>query len=365
MAISKKTVSEKEFYNLGELKSLFEQKYSEYITEKKYREKLSEIFKVIAIQPKCLQGGKNKGVYMIPASSVDFMYDLYKFSITPEGQELRRGNLDKVSIERLEWIIKGVYEMLKASHLSEDMVDEQIQLIAQRLDIMDIKIKAEIKSLLEGIRLDFFPEDDEDIFVRDETGNMHYNRDCRFRYRKEMLRKKDMYLFYQMVRDDLMELQDKHRKIYGYMNDIRSEEISDSSVHILDQLSGEESERLTKSIMQQCQLIEMLGNCEKYRELMAARDKLFKTNDFMVDKQRQYYKLQREIDEIEQEYIDKHFGGSILDADALINDSSKEKSPDEVLQEAIDYYAENDSIESFAERLRIGFQSRNSHTTSE
>ena len=356
MAIEgKKTPSEKKYYNLGELKKIFEQRYSEYITEKKYRERFSEIFKVIAIQPKCLQGGKPTGVYMIPATSIDFMYDLYQFSITTEGQELRRGNLDKVSVEKLEWIIKGVYEMLKASDLSEDMIDEQIQLIAQRLDIMDIQIKGEIKTLLESMMLDFFPKDEADVFVRDETGHLHYNSENRFRYRKGMLRKKDVYLFYQMVRDDLMELQDKHRKIYGYMNDIRSEEIADSSMRILDELSGEESDRLTESVMQQCQLIEMLGKSERYRELTIERDNLLKSNDFMVDKQRQYYKIQHEIDAIEQEYIDSYFGGHLLEADDLINDSKKEKSPDEVLQEAIDYYAENDSIESFAEKIRKGF----------
>ena len=78
MAIEgKKTPSEKKYYNLGELKTIFEQRYSEYITEKKYRERFSEIFKVIAIQPKCLQGGKPTGVYMIPATSIDFIESIF------------------------------------------------------------------------------------------------------------------------------------------------------------------------------------------------------------------------------------------------------------------------------------------------
>jgi hypothetical protein len=333
------------YFNMSEfIRYLNDECDENIISENKVREKFAEMFELMGVNPLYLQAErKPTGEYRFPEESRGYLYFLYKFFVQSEGKSLRKGNLDKVSAGNLKRIIDGMYLMLKKCELSEDELDEQIQLVAQRLNYMHRQVEEEIEEVLNSIHLDFFPENEDDLYIRNKDGRMVFNRNSRFRYRKGVLRKRDIYLFYSMVRDDLKALQEKHRLIYQYMGDIRGDEISDDSVRICEEMDEDTDRELTAAIQEEMYLTKCLFENDEYRKLSEQRDALLNSDEFLKKKKKELAEIDRRMEKIHKEYVDKLFDGQEPDTDSYYDnlDNSTEKDPKDVLKEALEYYNEN------------------------
>ena len=344
----------KEFYNLAELKEIFEKDFTDYISDKKYREKIAEIFEVLRINTKYLKDNKGSGEYRIPKTSVKFLFELYDFYTKPEGQELRKGNINKVAIPKLTWIIEGFKKMLSALDLSPIIIDDQILSLKQRLGIEELQVKEEIKTLLNDIMLDIFPIEEDDP---GDVRKLIYDEDKHFSYGRGLLSWSEMSYFYQMVKEDLKELRFKHHKIYGYMEDIRSEELNESIEKSYANMTEEEFLGLDAIQLEKYNIDKWLLESDEYSDLIDEEIKVRYSNDFIVDKERKLRRIQRELDRIEQKIVIEHLGEdayyrTIRDGFDREDDDGWEKPSEIVFIEAVDEYEKNDSLDSFAEKIR-------------
>lgn len=337
---SGKQIKEKDYYSLSDLKPICD----EYIEYDKYREKIIRIFKILRIDTDYLKDKPKGGRYRIPKSSVAFMKELYDFYTDPEGQELRKGNIDKVSLSRLLWIIEGFEKMYAALGLPYMIIDVQIQSLRRRLAVEEKQIKEEIREILNDMILDIYPKEvnkhdlREDVFAK----NQH------FRYTEGMLDWNELSLFFRMVKEDLEEIRFKHHRVFEYMRDIRVNELNESIEEQLRGLSEEELYKKDKRYQDLFTIDNLLFQSDDYIKLVDEKMEVEYSNDFIIDKERKLKRIKKEMDQIVRELTREHLGDKYRYLGEDLDDAEDyewEKSPEEVFNEAVEEYRRNDTTD--------------------
>lgn len=336
-----------QFFNMTELmeeiKKRSKEGNKEIFSEKKIREKILELFRVMSIRTEYLQEGrKTTGQYRFPIESLDYLCYLHDFYTTSEGKLFRKGEFEKIDIEIIRNIIGQMMAMLKKCDLNQAEISNQEIIIWQSLGFIYLDSLDKIRQQIDSMTLDFFPKTKE-IFGRLSGDPEHpvIQRKSRFRYSLRDLDSVDMYYFFNYVLQDLKDIQVKYRTIYGNMVDIRRKEISEKAYYIDTMFDDGDVEQLWNDADKTVELYSLLYKDPEYDALAEKRHRLIQSNEFLKKRDKELQEIAEKMSKIEKEYIDKYFNGEIDDEiDQRFEEDYEEEDPEVVLSKAIEEYKE-------------------------
>ncbi|MBO4908572.1 MAG: hypothetical protein J5476_04745 [Lachnospiraceae bacterium] len=338
----------KKYINMAELiEEIKLRSKSEINSDKKIREKILELFKILNIRTEYLQENrKPTGEYRFPVESVDFLCHLHDFYTTRGGKNFRRGKFDQVNLDTLRLIIANMVAMLKHCNLTGEEVKEQEQIMWIATNFIYLDSRDKIKNQIASIILDFYPK------TKEKYGTYSGDREhpvvqekSRFRYSLTELDAVDMFYFFDYVLEDLKKVQGKYRKIYTNMVDIRQDELSEEGYRIGALFSDEDVDNLQDEADKATNLLAMLYNDPEYDKLAARHYRLTHSGEFLKKREKELVELEAKMKEIENRYVEEYFNGEISDEiDPRFETETPEADPEEVLNEAIRQYEEAEDL---------------------
>ncbi|MEE0862451.1 MAG: hypothetical protein U0L79_05660 [Lachnospiraceae bacterium] len=287
---------------------------SEIISEKKIREKLIELFDVLDVDRDLLKKEqKSVNDYLFPKKSLEFLCWLYDFYLSEDGKALRRGHVYLVETKYLDTIISGVKEMFQGIGLSENIIEQELEKIKDKLGYKEIVAKRKILNALQEICLDFFPEEPLYIKITDEDGNEKPELG-RFRipYHYDKLGKENVLTLLKFIHDDIEKRQQIYRVLYFWLNE---EYELDEDVSIYRGIGNATEAEMTdfrEKMEEWLEYRKMLVADERYKELMAMRDDIRHENTFEKKKMARMDAIDEKVKELEKEIQKTYFNGRTI-----------------------------------------------------
>lgn len=356
------------YINMKEIVEDVRQK-TELKTENRIREKLIEIFEMLDINRNLLkkrtietnEDGRDLGEHIFPVESKEFLSWLICSFSDDDVKEMRRGNFHKASIEKMKKILDGFEEMFRKMELPDSVLKQQLARMYTRTKLPFWESKKKIfdilKDMVEDLEVETIVEDMQVETAIDgenlkEAMNKYITRKFRYFRPLDNIDINDELVFMNMIYEDYIKLQQRHRAIYNILSDIRSEEISDVALDRSREMSSEEEEETFWEINYGIAVQNELNNNPRYRELICEREKVLKTNGFVKKLQPKFKKICDELKQIDEETQIRMFGKIVLYDNLEDIDFTNRKTSNQALEEAINYYEEQEeSRKEYLERM--------------